>query len=473
MKTLSCLHKNRKSITRTIAIALLVASPGAFAYDWNAETGFFQWLFGRQGYFTPKSGHTLATACAFDEASKAAAKDPALKAAMEQAFTSAVPNGMNQIEYSVPYQLVTFGNWGNEIFTNTRLEGRASHEDAGEFLKGRYHKWLASEGAQKVYLHAQTGEGYSSTYYLHSQAIDGVSQDDSFKAIELHVKNTIAASIGKLQEADKKNIGLPTFTGAFKGLGPKDCNERCQGMAFLGSIFHQMEDSSASCSDAAIAALKAKGLPACVKGDGHTIIDWTSAGRPQVVTLSNDEFYQGRTDVHGNIDGLYTSCDTKAFSHRNAAGQTWDFNPKYINSKIMTEVAKAVAAGENPQAAADRIWKDVVSSRFASKENRKPMPPPAPATTSGFGKKLNEFGHWLGELPTQKYTNKLWNGLGRFVAWVDHKYGDADGWNEGVASAWGSSGGNNVGRNASTTVAGTTGPVADTTNAKAAGFRRD
>lgn len=468
--------KNLKSFRRlilgTVAAAALVAPMSAGAFDWNAETGFFQWLFGRQGYFTPGSGHTLATACAFDEVSKRASSDPALKAALEKAFSSKVPSGLDQVKYSVPYQLVTFGNWGNEIFTNSGLEGRASHEDAGAFLSGRYHKWLSSEGARKVYMGAaEEGGGYSSTYYLHSQAIDGKTQDESFSAIEKHVKNALTASITNLREAEKKGQTLPEFNNAFKALAPKDCNERCRGLAFLGSIFHTIEDSSASCSDATIAALKAKGLPPCVKGDGHTIIDWTSAGRPQVVTLSNDEFYQGRTDLHGNMDGLYESCDTKNYTFEKN-GQSFDFNPKLVNAAILAEVAKAVDSGDAPEVAAEKIYRKVVADRFAKKTERQPMPKPPASTKSGVSKKIEEFGHWLGEAAWQPITNKVWYGLGRFVAWVDNKVGDADGWNEGVATAWGVSGGANVSRNANTRAPGAA-PAGPASVASGAGMMRD
>ena len=474
--------KNRrrtKTMARTTLAALaaltVAAPPSAFAFDWNAETGFFQWLFGRQGYFTPESGHTLATACAFDEVSRRAAGDPSLHEALERAFAANVPDGLDQVQYSVPYQLVTFGNWGNEIFTNSSLEGRASHEDAGEFLRGRYHKWLSSAGARGVYMGAaEEGGGYSSTYYLHSQAIDGKTQDESFSAVETHVKNVLAASITNLRAADANGIGLPQFDGAFKSLAPSDCNERCKGLAFLGSVFHLVEDSSASCSDAVKADLRARGLPECVTGDGHTIIDWTPAGRPQVVTLSNDEFYQGRTDVHGNIDGLYTSCDTRAFSFRDAAGRDFDFNPKLVNASILAEVARSLDTDESPAEAADRIWREVVSSRFAAPEHRQPMPPPAPSTVEGFGKKISEFGHWLGERAWQPATNKLWYGLGRFVAWVDHKWGDADGWAEGTATAWGTAGGSNVARHANTKApSAPAGYASDAGSATGAGMLRD
>lgn len=437
-----------------VAAALVAAPLTASAFDWNAETGFFQWLFGRQGYFTPKSGHTLATACAFDEASRRAAADPALTSALERALASRMPSGLAQVEYSVPYQLVTFGNWGNEIFTNSGLEGRASHEDAGEFLRGRYHKWLESAGAKKVYMGAaEEGGGYSATYYLHSQAIDGKTQGESFAAVEAHVKGALAASITNLREAEAKGVGLPAFGGAFKGLSPQDCNERCKGIAFLGTIFHVIEDSTASCSDAVQEALAAKGLPPCVKGDGHTVIEWTPAGRPQVVTLSDDSFYQGRTDVHGNIDGLYESCDTRAFTFTRD-GRTFDFNPKLVNASILAEVAKAVSTDETPEEAADRIWREVISSRFARPEHRQPMPPPAPPTATRWGRRIAEFGEWLGERAWQPVTNKLWYALGRFVAWVDHRFGDADGWSEGTITAWGTTGGSNVHRHADTRAPG-------------------
>mgnify|MGYP001598031325 CR=1 FL=1 len=444
-----------RRLARLAVVASVFAAPlTASAFDWNAETGFFQWLLGRQGYFTPASGHTLATACAFDEVSKRASADPALKSALERALTTKAPNGMNQIQYSVPYQLVTFGNWGNEIFTNSSLEGRASHEDAGAFLSGRYHKWLESAGAKKVYMGAaEEGGGYSSTYYLHSQHIDGKTHDESFSAIEKHVKGALAASITNLRAADANNQPLPNFTGGFKGLNPKDCNERCKGIAFLGTVFHAIEDSSASCSDAVQVALKAKGLPPCLQGDGHTIVDWTAAGRPQVVTLSNDEFYQGRTDMHGNMDGLYESCDTKNFSFEKN-GTSFDFNPKLLNASILGEVSKSIGTTETPEAAANRIWNELVSPRFASPSDRQPMPKPAAATTTKWGGRISEFGEWLGERAWQPTTNKVWYGLGRLVAWVDNKFGDADGWNEGVASAWGTSGGANVARNANTKAPG-------------------
>lgn len=455
------------------AAVTLLSSSTALAFDWNAETGFFQWLFGRQGYFTPGSGHTLATACAFEEASERASSDPALRSALERALSSPMPSRMDQIQYSVPYQLVTFGNWGNEIFTNSGLEGRASHEDAGAFLSGRYKRWLDSANATRVYMGAaEEGGGYSSTYYLHSQAIDGKTQDESFDAIERHAKTVLIASITNLRAADAMNQPLPEFSGAFKALKPADCNERCKGIAFLGSVFHMVEDSSASCSDAVSAELAARGLPGCVSGDGHTIIDWTPAGRPQVVTLSNDEFYQGRTDLHGNIDGLYTSCDTQAFTFARD-GRTFDFNPKLVNASILVEVARSLDSNESPAAVADRIWRDVLSSRFAAKQDRRAMPEPPGSTLSKNAQRIAAIGTWLGERAWQPATNKLWYGLGRFVAWVDNKLGDADGWNEGVEAAWGTSlgvgtAGANVARNANTVPPGMT-PVVGTTNAYSGG----
>ncbi len=435
-----------KAVAASVALAIPAAS---LAFDWNAETGFFQWLLGRQGFFTPTSGHTLATACALDEASRRAAADPALTGSLSRAVGDLLPRNLDQVQFSVPYQLLAFGNWGNEIFTNSSLEGRATHEDAGAFLKGRYNRWLSSEIAQKVYLGTKTGNDYSATYYLHSEAIDGKTQGESFDAVKAHAVGAIRASIENLREADRKGQPLPDFSGGFKGLAPEQCNERCRGLAFLGSVFHVIEDSSASCSGGAPTALGEKGQ-GCIPGDGHTVIDWTPAGRPQVVSLGDDKSYQERMDVHGTIDGLYTSCNTGVYRYRSPSGQTFDLNPKFDNASLLIEVARAVGTNEDPGAAANRIWNEVLGGRFASPEHRRPLPPTGPTTTTAFGRWIGDVGETLGSGWWQPTTNYTWTWLGRFVAWVDHRYGDADGWSDGVRTAWGTTGGSNVARNAPT-----------------------
>lgn len=444
----------RLGIAATLALAIGLPAT-ALAFDWNGQPGSV--LLKKVGYFKPQSGHPMASACAFDEASKRAAADPALASALARAFGAPVPQGLEQVKFSLPYQFTTFGDWQNEIFTNVALEGRASHEDAGAFLQGRYASWLNDPGLRSVYLDAKSSDGYSSTYYLHSEAIDGKTQDESFDALKKHVIDSLRASIENLRAADRNGESLPSLKNGFEGLTAADCNERCRGLESLGSVFHVIEDSSVSCSGGAPGALAAAGKPACISGDGHTVVDWTAAGRPQVVALGDDRSYQQRTDVHEGLDGLYTGCSVDAYVYTSASGDSFNFDPKLVNASLLAEVARAVGSRESADAAAQRIWSEVVAPRFASPENRRPLPAAGPSTASRVSKVITTVGTFLGKAPWRPLSNGLFRSLGRSFSWAERTLGRSGGWSDGEATAWGTTGGVNVARNADTRPAGRAG----------------
>lgn len=360
--------------------AALAATP-AHAFDWNGKTATHE-LDVFDGRMRIVSGHPLATARAFRLAAAEGAGDAETMAALEALYGSDLAT-----DRSDAMQTVLFGSWLNEVRTNMDMGGSLPMEWAARYLRWRYARYLDGR------VHSDRWEadtGYSSSNYQHSMMVTSIdpaqqlTQDDVFALIQEYVQWALVAAVMNLIVAQQ---GL-----AEGSLDEDDADLNwVSGLRYVGSIFHLIEDSSVSCTPQAQEL-----VPSCVPGDGHTIIDADAEGRWQVVTLSDNHFYERHTESgdkpHGLLDDLYREETIDAIYG--------DFDPALVNARLLVRVARAVraasaelsgiplydAAGE-PNAefdsvafhlarvASEEIWDEVIGPRYAAPEDRQALPP--------------------------------------------------------------------------------------------------
>jgi uncharacterized protein (TIGR03382 family) len=156
----------------------------------------------------------------------------------------------------------------------------------------------------------------------------------------------------------------------------------------VGSVFHLLEDSSVSCSAAA-----QRHVPFCIPGDGHTIVADTG-GRPTVVTLSDNAFYEREVaegKPHAELDGLYQEAlvdeiygeldpaiATSAVLVRIAVGVDAAVHeeladvPLFVNGEPNADFdAKAFAIATR---ISNQVFDEVIDPRFANPGERQPLP---------------------------------------------------------------------------------------------------
>jgi MYXO-CTERM domain-containing protein len=206
----------------------------------------------------------------------------------------------------------------------------------GDYLDGRERsdRWSRSTG-------------YTSNNYQHSMVVESIdpaedlTQDDVYDLLEEYTFWAVSSASLNLMVAKK---------GELEGSMDADDIDLSwvAGLRYVGSVFHLVEDSSVTCSDAAREL-----VPSCIPGDGHTLIEKVD-GRSRVVALSNNEYYE-RTDengdkVHGQLDGLH--------QEELVAEVYGDSDPALDTSQILVLVAQGVDRAVHEDLAAIPLFID-------------------------------------------------------------------------------------------------------------------
>lgn len=396
----------RRTGTRwTIVAALAVAAglqPGdAEAYDWNARTVAHE-LDILDGRMRIESGHPLATFRAFELAVSLSEDDPDLAEALT--FTLSSPVFETEWESMTTddllderadgLQTVMFGSWLNEVRTALDMgdpntpDWRDPMAWVASAMAWRYSDYLDGRERSDRWSEAT---GYSSNNFQHAMQVTSsdpsvvVTPDDSMELMEEYLTWAIHQGTFQLLLAKKTQLEIGVTD-------PDIDNNWVSGLRRIGSIFHAVEDSSVSCTEAA-----QRHVPVCVPGDGHTLIA-DVGGIRQVVALSDNVYYERETadgsKAHALLDGLYQKdLVDEVFA---------EFDPARVNALVLTEVSTAVHKALTEDLAdvplfvegsdelnpdfierADEIAEDTasdayafaISDRFALREDRQALPP--------------------------------------------------------------------------------------------------
>lgn len=372
----------RRVIVASVLTSLLVSQASAF--DWNARTVTHE-LDVLDGRMKVESGHPLATARAFTIAAQDSAARSSLERVLQPSFTD---------HRSDALQTVLFGSWLNEVRTSLDMGGSKPLEWAARFMSWRYRKYL--DGRERSDRWSED-TGYTSSNYQHSMLVTSVDpavrlgQNESYDLIEEWSFWAMTSAIFNLTIAIKaREQG---------GLSADDIDlSWVSGLRYVGSVFHTVEDSSVSCSEAA-----RRHVRNCLPGDGHGIVARTSAGRPQVVALSNGAWYERMPasggKPHAALDGLYkTALIDEVYG---------EFDPARSNARILIAVTKHVAAAVDElrttplynadgtpneafdarafslAAAGAREVQAIIAARYAAAADRQPLPP-VPGRADGY-----------------------------------------------------------------------------------------
>lgn len=326
------------------AVLMLSVPQNAGAYDWNGKTVTHE-LDVLDGRMDVESGHPLATARGFELAVELGADDPTgqTDAAMSFVFGSDFVDPRSDA-----VQTVLFGSWLNEVRTSLDMGDPDSFLDplgwAAEFMGLRYGNYLDEREKSDRW---SESTGYSSNNYQHSMMVasvdpaEEITQDDVFDLLEEYTFWAITSASFNLMVAKK---------GELEGsLDPDDADlSWIAGMRYIGSVFHLIEDSSVTCSNASQEL-----VPSCIPGDGHTLVERRD-GRPMVVALSNNEYYE-RVDEHG--DKVHAQLDGLHQEH--LIDEVYgDADPALDTSQILVIVARGVDAAVHEDLAATPLFID-------------------------------------------------------------------------------------------------------------------
>ncbi len=309
---------------RLLAATLLscLVSSQAAAFDWNSHTATHE-IDLLDGRMKIQSGHPLATFRAFELASQRADA----RGALSYTLGSNWPH-----ELSEPLQTVLFGSWLNEVNTSLDMGGSKPLEWAAALMGWRYSKYLGGRERSDRWTE---DTGYTANNFQHSMLVTSSapgadnSQNNTFRIMEDFYYASARKAVYNLI------VALKAREDGSMSDDQIDI-EWVSGLRFVGNIFHSIEDSSVNCSEAAQTI-----VPTCLPGDGHGVVKVTSSGHRQVVSLSNNTWYD-RSDAngvhpHGLLDDLYR--------RENLQTIYGDFDPAITNSQILITVAKAVRDG--------------------------------------------------------------------------------------------------------------------------------